>query len=221
MDPATLARVTTLRVLGVLAVLAAVVLVFSTGLVDWLRAPERVRGDIAAWGAVGQLGFVGLYALTQPFGAPGTVLLFAAPFIWAWPVAFGLSLSAALLGSSLGFWVARLLARDWVRPRIPPRVLAYEAALAQRAFRTIFVLRLVFGMQQTVHALCGVSTVGFGTYVLASAAAYVPPLLAIALFGDRLLELLLAVPWWVAAGAMLLVLAAVFWRWRRGALRRA
>ncbi len=201
-------------------VLLAVVLVFSTGLVDWLRDPAQVQRDIASWGAAGQLGFVALYALTQPFGAPGTVLFFAAPLIWPWPIAFLLSMTAAVLGTSLGFTVARHLARDWIRPKLPARILAYEASLTSRAFRTVFLMRLIFGMQQSVHAVCGLSTVGFWTHLVASAAAYVPPLLAIAILGDELLALARAIPGWVfvlgATLVVLAVLAAYLVRRRRG-----
>ena len=31
--------------------------------------------------------------MLQPFGLPGTVFVFAAPLIWPWPVAFGLSMA--------------------------------------------------------------------------------------------------------------------------------
>ncbi len=49
------------------------------------------------------------------------------------------------------------MARDFVAARIPAKFVEYDAALARNAFRTVFLLRLIFWMPQFLHSFFGVS----------------------------------------------------------------
>jgi uncharacterized membrane protein YdjX (TVP38/TMEM64 family) len=77
-----------------------------------------------------------------------------------------------------------------------------DEALGQRAFVTVFLLRLVFWMPPPLHAFFGVSKVGFATHFWGSLAGYALPLLLVSLFGERMLEVMMAAPveLWVGLG---------------------
>ncbi len=185
-----------------------------------LGEPERLATRLVELGAWGYLAFVVAYAVLQPFGVPGTVFVFAAPLLWPWPVAFGLSMVGTMAASVVGFSFARFVARDWIATRIPARFARYEQRLAERGFATVFFLRFVFWMPPMLHAFFGVSKVRFWTHFWGSLAGYVVPLLAVSVLGARVFELARRASGttWVAIGAgmVAVAVAAWVWRWRRG-----
>jgi MYXO-CTERM domain-containing protein len=129
--------------------------------------------------------FVLAYTVLQPFGVPGTIFVVAAPLIWPWPTAFALSMIGTMSASVVGFSFARFVARDWIAMRIPLRFRKYDQALADNAFRTVVLLRLIFWMPQVLHSFLGVSKVRFWTHFWGSMVGYVPPLFVVSyLSGD-------------------------------------
>jgi uncharacterized membrane protein YdjX (TVP38/TMEM64 family) len=207
----------------VIAVVAVLLLAERFGILQRFADPARVKLTLVGLGAWGYLAFVLAYTALQPFGVPGTVFIMAAPLIWPWPVAFGLSMAGTMAASVVGFSFARFVARDWVATVIPPWLRRYEEALARRAFATVFLLRLVFWMPQVLHTFLGVSKVPFSTHFWASLLGYVLPLLLVSFFGQRLFDVLRAAPAsaWLGLGAVLGALAIGGWvlraRMARGA----
>ena len=134
------------RVAAVLIVILAVAVAARFGVFRQFAEPARAARTLVQLGPWGYVAFIAVYAALQPFGVPGTVFVLAAPLIWPWPVAFGLSMAGTMAASVIGFTFARLVARDWVRGMIPVRFQKYDDALVRRAFATVFFLRLVFWM---------------------------------------------------------------------------
>jgi len=209
------------RPLALLLALALVLGAWRGGLFARLGEPRQLADALVAIGGWGYLAFVLTYGLLQPFGVPGTVFVVAAPLIWPWPVAFGLSMTGTMLASVVGFSFARFVARDWVSSRIPARLRRYNEALAQRAFQTVFLLRLVLWMPQALHFFLGVSRVRFWTHFWASLLGYIAPLLMVSYLGGTLFDAHGAMrpgAWRpmaaLALGSLVLVLA-LRWRDRR------
>ncbi len=200
-----------------LVVLAVLVAAKLLGIFEQLADPAGVKQALLQLGPWGQLAFVGAYAVLQPFGFPATIFTFSAPLIWVWPIAFALSISGAIAASVVGFVFARFVARDWVAARIPPRFRRHDEALGRRAFVTVFLLRLVFWMSSPLHAFFGVSQVRFWTHFWGSLLAYVPPLLLISMFGERIFELLRTAPvaLWIGLAAGVLAIGLGWWLWTR------
>lgn len=211
-----------LRFAAVAAVLAALVLAQRLGVLAQFADPSRARLTLVHLGAWGYVAFVAAYAVFQPFGVPGTVFIMVAPLIWAWPTAFALSMAGTMAASVVGFSFARFVARDWLSAKIPARFRQYDDALAERAFSTVFLLRLVFWMPPLLHAFFGVSKVRFSTHFWASAAGYVLPLLLVSLFGQRLFDAMRRAPasLWVALAAGAAAIALAAWLHRRRATAR-
>jgi uncharacterized membrane protein YdjX (TVP38/TMEM64 family) len=210
-----------LKVAAVALAIAGLVAAQRAGLFSLFAEPARVKQALVALGPWGYAAFVAAYAALQPFGVPGTAFVVAAPLIWPWPVAFALSMVGTLAASVVGFSFSRFVARDWVSGRVPARFRAYDRALAERGFATVFALRFIFWMPPMLHAFFGVSRVRFWTHFWGSAAGYLLPLLATAYFGEKMFDAMRAAPpsAWAGFGAAAAALLAVAWFWRRRAKR--
>jgi len=221
MDPKASTLVRRARLALVASVALGMLAAYRFGLFEQLSEPARLRDSLVALGPWGYVAYVVAYALFQPFGVPGTGFVLAAPLIWPWPVAFALSMTGTMAATVVGYSFARFVARDWVAARIPARYRRYDEALHDHAFLTVFVLRLVFWMPPPLHFFFGVSRVGFWTHFWASFLGYLLPLWAVAYFGERVFEALMAAPVevWIALGVVALVLAAAGWWWRRRSRR--
>lgn len=172
----------------VVFVAAALALAYRFGVFAEVSEPRRLGQALLAMGAWGYAAFILAYTVLQPFGVPGTVFIVAAPLIWPWPIAFALSMVGTMCASVVGFSFARFVARDFIAARIPARFRKYEDALERNAFRTVFVLRLIFWMPQVLHSFLGVSKVRFWTHFWGSLLGYVPPLLMVSYFGSQVFD---------------------------------
>jgi len=176
------------KVVAAAVVVLGLAAAYHFGVFGDVRDPTSLAQMLVGAGAWGYFAFVLAYALLQPFGVPGTVFIVAAPLIWPWQTAFGLSLVGTMAASVIGFSFARFMARDFVAARIPARFRKYDEALKRNAFRTVFLLRLIFWMPQVLHSFLGVSKVPFWTHFWASLLGYVPPLFLISFFGAEMID---------------------------------
>ena len=201
----------------VVFVIAALVIAQRLGVFTELGEPARLTQTLLRLGPWGYVVFVVAYAALQPFGVPGTVFIMAAPLIWPWPIAFGLSMTGTMAASVVGFAFARFIARDWLSTKIPERFRKYDDALERRAFATVFFLRLVFWMPPLLHAFFGVSKVRFATHFWGSLAGYVLPLFLVSFFGQALFDAMKSAPLelWIALGVGAAAIALVVWALRR------
>jgi uncharacterized membrane protein YdjX (TVP38/TMEM64 family) len=201
----------------VLAVIAIVVIAWRLGVFRAAEDPRHLADRLVALGVWGYVTFVVAYAVLQPFGLPGTVFVFAAPLIWPWPVAFGLSMTGTMAATSVGFLFSRFVARDFIAPRIPQRFKKYDEALERRAFATVLTLRFIFWMPPLLHAFFGISKVRFWTHFWASFLGYLVPLFLVSFFGQRLVDWMknASPTTWVAVGACVVVIALGVWLRKR------
>lgn len=176
------------KIATVVVVLAAIGLAYRFGVFAEVSEPKSFARAVVAMGTSGYVGFVVAYAILQPFGVPGTVFIVAAPLIWPWPIAFGLSVVGTMAASVIGFSFARFVAREWVSAHIPARFRKYDEALEKSAFRTVFTLRLILWMPQVLHAFLGVSKVPFWTHFWGSFLGYLPPLLLVSYMGSEIFD---------------------------------
>ena len=101
--------------------------------------------------------------------------------------------------------------------KIPARFRRYDEALAQRAFQTVVLLRLIFWMPQVLHFFLGVSKVRFSTHFWGSALGYVPPLLAVSYFGEKFMAMMKDAPpqVWIGVVAAIATTLAITFFWKR------
>jgi len=157
-----------------LLVVALLVVAWRLDILALFADPERMRDMLLAQGSTGYVIFVAAFAVFQALGIPQMAFVVGASYVWPKPIAFALSLAGALGASSLGFGFARYVARDWVAARIPPRFRRFDEKIAQRAFSTVFVVRLIFWGNPLWHLFFGISRLTFRDYIFATTVAYVP-----------------------------------------------
>lgn len=152
--------------LGVALVVAIVLLGRrAAGLIpafsDWVRG----------LGPLGPIAFVVGYAVATVALVPGSLLTLAAGAIFGLGPGILYVFTAAVLGSTAAFLVARYLARGMVERRLQalPRFDAVDRAIAQDGRRVVFLLRLspVFPFALLNYAL-GLTRVRLRDYVAAS-----------------------------------------------------
>jgi uncharacterized membrane protein YdjX (TVP38/TMEM64 family) len=216
------------RIVALVAVATGLALAWRLGVLDRLAEPRSLARSLVEMGAWGWVAFVVAYTLLQPFGVPGTIFVVAAPLIWPWQTAFGLSLIGTMGASVVGFSFARFIARDWIAARVPARLRRYEEALERNAFRTVALLRLIFWMPQVLHTFFGVSRVRFWTHFWGSLLGYIPPLFVVSYLGSEIFDAsghMQPRAWPIMAGmvtaSVLLVLGVRHWERRSRATRTA
>ena len=206
-----------LKLGAVAAVVLLLVLAHRLGILQLFVDPSGIARMLRDLGGWGYLVFLVSYTMLQPFGVPGTLFVMAAPLIWPWPVALGLSMAGTMAASVVGFSFARFVARDWLERRLPARFHRYDDALAARAFITVAVLRFIFWMPQMLHTFLGLSKVSFWTHFWGSLVGYAVPLFLLSFFGQKLFDLMQATPpsVWLALALGSALLALTVWVIRR------
>lgn len=168
-----------LALLGGVAV--AALLLFATGADDAFRGQrfeEFLRGP---WGP---FAYVASMWLVQPLGLPGVLWMIPAGLIWSWPVAVGLSWVGNMGASAIAFAWSRTVAREWVAARIPPRIRAFDARLAEGGVAPVVALRLVTGQLPPADWLLGVSAVRWRAFLVGTAVGIIPGILFFVIVGS-------------------------------------
>ena len=175
------------KIILALALLAAVAWLFASGQHQRLH-PEHLRDVLRGAGALGMVLFVAVFALVQPLGPSGHLFVLAAGLVWPPYQAFALSLLGALLAHGLAFLFYRYVAQEWAQKRVPRRLQRYEAALAERPFRGVLVLRLLCFTWPLLPLVFGVSRVGFWPMISATALGISPMIAVDVWLGGSLLD---------------------------------
>jgi uncharacterized membrane protein YdjX (TVP38/TMEM64 family) len=202
----------------VAAAVALLVASWRLGLLSLFADPERLKVALLDMGGAGYAAFLGVFALLQPLGVPGIVLVVAASWVWPKPIAFALSVTGSILASATGFLFARFVARDWVAANIPERFRRFDDRIAERGFAAALVLRLVFLMNPFLHGLFGISKIRFRSYLVGSALGYLPGIAVWVWASGAAIDFLRErdpsryLPWAGAAVACLVAVRVYLWR---------
>ena len=93
----------------------------------------------------------------------------------------------ATVGATLAFLAARYVLRDWVEKKFGDRLQSFQKGFADNAFSYLLTLRLIplfpFFL---VNMASGLTRVGIGTYILATAIGIIPGSFVFAYAGRQL-----------------------------------
>lgn len=192
-----------------LAVLVAVQL----GLVGFLRDGDRVESFLTDSGPIGPIAYVSAFVAAQPLSIPGTAIMLPATFVWSGLTVFVLSWLGGMVASTIGFYVARWLARDWIRARLPAKILGWESRVDDHGTRAIIVLRVVTGYAPAADWLLGVSTVNLRQFLIGTGIGLVPTTALVSFLGDDAIRAAERLP--LVFGGLVAVAALVFFVRRR------
>ena len=198
-------------------------IVFTRGAVDYgsFDLAEWVDGGGSAWLAL-PLTVLAFTALAF-VGMPQWVLIGAAVVVFGPVLGAGVSWAATLVSALAGFALGKLMGGGKLRARMGPRVGRWVDRLGERGVLAALFVRLVpTGPFVLINMAAGASPMRARDFAVGTAIGIIPKIVAIALFGRGLVELLagdnllLAVALLVLAGGV----AVALWLWRRGRAAR-
>ena len=133
-------------------------------------------------GIRGELLFIGIGAIFTSVGLPRQAVAFMAGYVFGVAFGTGISVIAALCGCMISFFVARFLARDFVTQKFPEKFKRMDAFLAENAFTTSLLIRILpIGSNLVTSLLAGVSRVSPLPFFAGSGIGYIPQMLIFAL----------------------------------------
>jgi uncharacterized membrane protein YdjX (TVP38/TMEM64 family) len=167
---------------------------------------ERVRAWVEDAGVWAPLAFVVLSAALTLVLFPGPLLAGASGLLFGTALGFPLSLTAAVLGASLAFLIARTAGHDAVERLAGPRVRRVRAAIGRRGFLAVLYARIVPGVPYSVvNYAAGLAPIRLATFAAATALGAAPRAFAYTALGGSLDDL--GSPEAIAAIAVLVAMA--------------
>lgn len=169
-------------------------LVAATGVIALVRArgdlplaPDAVRDAIHGWGALAPLIFTAAWVL-RPFIFFPSTLLFVAGGL-AFGVGWGTFYAAfgATLGGVIGFGIARVLGREFVKTHLGDRL--SDMQHARWGLGLVFLLNLIPVVPMTmINYGAGLSSMDLLPFIVAEVAGLTPRAFAYSFFGHTLLH---------------------------------
>lgn len=184
-------RAALIRIGGLALILGVAALIgYKLGWFDYQHTLEHVarvrKSHSFAWFAVG---FVVIYGVGTSVGVPGLPFTVAAGALFGTLLGSALSWAGAMIGATLGYWIARTIGHDVV-VRWLKRFKRIDGAVAEaRDFDGMLRLRLipVFPLG-TVNFVGGLARAPFRSYIAATAIGVIPATVIYTYFADSLLE---------------------------------
>jgi len=145
---------------------------------------EAVKQWVLSLGFWGPLAFGAIYAIATVLFIPGSALTLAGGAMFGPVVGTFYNLTAATIGATIAFVIARYLAADWVEKRSAGRLLKIKHGVEAEGWRFVVFVRLVplFPFNLLNYAL-GLTRIPLLHYVLASYIAMLPGALAYTYLG--------------------------------------
>jgi uncharacterized membrane protein YdjX (TVP38/TMEM64 family) len=166
----------------------------------------RVREWVDDAGVWAPAAFVAISAALTVAFFPGPLLAGASGLLFGTALGFPLSLTAAVLGASAAFLIARAIGRDAAERVAGPRVAAIRDAVARRGFLAVLYARILPGVPYSlVNYGAGLTAIPLPVFAAATALGAAPRAFAYTALGGSLDDL--GSPEAVVAIAVLVVMA--------------
>jgi uncharacterized membrane protein YdjX (TVP38/TMEM64 family) len=170
-----------------LAAVVVPVIVWHSEIWSIFASGQRLREWIAGWGPAAPLVFIGVQIVQVViFAIPGEVTQVAGGYLFGGWMGLLLSVVGISIGSTIAFFLARLLGRPFVDAVIPARQLErVEKFLgSQRTKIVFFLLFLIPGIPKDILCyVAGVSPLRFPFFILASTLGRLPGIVGSVLIG--------------------------------------
>lgn len=149
-------------------IIAAVSLVRFTPVKDYLRA-ERLDLLFKMAGLWAPAAYILIYVAGVCLFVPGTLLTALGAAIFGPYLGFVYVWLAAVIGSSLAFFIGRYLGRDFAASLIGDRLKKYDDGIERNGFATVLYLRLVYFPFTAMNFGMGLTKVRFRDYLAGTA----------------------------------------------------
>ena len=164
----------------IIGIVVGVVFGFWDFFHDW----ERIQDFFQDSGAFGPIIYILAFIAAQPLSLPGAALIIPATFVWTWWEVFIYSMLGGIIASSIGFVVARWLAQDWVRKRLPQRFIGWEKRFVDHALLSTIALRLVTGYAPAADWFLGILKIRWREFLIGTIIGLIPTAFLFAYYGD-------------------------------------
>lgn len=143
---------------------------------SWTEFAHRSLDTAAAYGWVGWIWFIAIYAFTCITFLPGSVLTVGAGAIYGFWGGTILVATSNMVGAAANFLISRYLARNWIRKKLSgPRFRALDHAVTKEGWKMIFLSRLSPVVPHSIVSYAaGLSQMSFGRFILVSWIGFVP-----------------------------------------------
>ena len=173
-----------LRKAFVLLVVVAIIGLLFSGVFGFLHDRERIENFFQDSGTLGPIIYVLAFIAAQPLSLPGAALIIPATFVWGWWEVFLYSMLGGIVASTVGFSVSRWIAQDWVRKRLPKRLVKWDRRLSENALLSVISLRLITGYAPAADWVLGFSKVKLRDFLIGTVFGLAPITAVLAIFGD-------------------------------------
>lgn len=140
-----------------------------------LQHPAVLEAFVAQWGLLSifiDLVIVMILALFPVI--PFILMAGVNALLYGWIGGFMLSLSGSLLGSSLGFWLARTLGQEWAQPKVT-KLGKWGTLLRGNSFSVVLLSRLIPVLPAAaINYASGLSPMVFPSFLLATLFGNIP-----------------------------------------------
>ncbi len=196
--------------------LLMILLSAAAGLPCWylgtLVSPQQLQQFLQELGSWAAIGYIALFTILPAFFFPVAVLALAGGLLFGlwWGSLY--TFLGAILNCTLMFFLARYVGRKRVEELIRRKLtLQWQKRLedlnSSGGFLLLILLRLIPAVPYNlINYAFGLSSMGYGTYILASAIGIIPGTFAFINIGDKALDVT-SPDFWIAIGLLLLLLA--------------
>ena len=160
---------------------------YFTGLYQYL-SPDRLRELLTDAGPWGPVLMVVLFAVLEPFGAPGAIFLLVAATVWPYWIALLVNWLGAIGAGMIGFAFARYFGRDWVEGRMPERLRKWDERLSHKGISAVVLFRLFFFLNPASHWALGLSRVPASAAFFGTVIGFALPIALWTYFGSQILD---------------------------------
>lgn len=176
------------RIILVLAIILLLIAWRQGWLPNWNLV--TIREFILSFGNWAVIVFILLMAINTITIMPPTLIMMVLSGILFGPFVGSLALWLGLLLGSLGaFFIARVLAQDFVSKRVGGRVGKFNEQLKESGFTVVFIARIIgLPPYELVNYASGLSQITFRDFLLATMFGSIPVAILFASTGDRLLN---------------------------------
>lgn len=165
------------RLSAIGAIAVTLFLVFRYTPVGKVLSEDGMAAVLGHFGPAAAAIWVLIYAVLIALWVPGTPLTAIGAAMFGRAAAIPLNYCGAVLGSSLGYVIARIVGGDSLQSLLSarfPRIESYREVLERRGFEAVLYLRLVPTPFTMISWLGGLSPVSLGRFTAATAIGIIP-----------------------------------------------
>ncbi|WP_291353832.1 TVP38/TMEM64 family protein [Desulfosporosinus sp.] len=150
-------------------------LAFVIYLYPKLQNPSELQAFVTQWGWISSLVVLFIITLLALFPVvPFALIAGVNTLIFGWFWGFLLSLAGSLIGSSVGFWLARSLGQEWAQPKIE-KLGKWAQLIEGNSFSIILISRLIPILPSAaVNYAAGLSLMTYPSFLVASLIGKIP-----------------------------------------------